>query len=280
MPPLCTAGFGIASGNLYYFFGAFYLYFINSVFISLATYLVVRILKYPKKVFLDKQREKKVSRYVGILAFLTIAPSLFLSYNLVRTSYFNEKAKEFITEELNFPNTQILSKTITNTKDKKEIKVVLIGDEVSDDMITNAREKLDKFGLRNVNLIVQQGFGQGPIDINNLKSMLMQDLYKNNEEILKEQSIQIDSLKRTLDKYDEYKNLATSLMPELKVLFPYVEEVSCSNTYLVNKESGNVDNVFLVYLKCKGNISQSEKDKIKSWLEARIETNNIKLIID
>jgi uncharacterized hydrophobic protein (TIGR00271 family) len=280
MPPLCTAGFGIASGNLYYFFGAFYLYFINSVFISLATYLVVRILKYPKKVFLDKQREKKVSRYVGILAFLTIAPSLFLSYNLVRTSYFNEKAKEFITEELNFPNTQILSKTITNTKDKKEIKVVLIGDEVSDDMITNAREKLDKFGLRNVNLIVQQGFGQGPIDINNLKSMLMQDLYKNNEEILKEQSIQIDSLKRTLDKYDEYKNLATSLMPELKVLFPYVEEVSCSNTYLVNKESGNVDNVFLVYLKCKGNVSQSEKDKIKSWLEARIETNNIKLIID
>jgi uncharacterized hydrophobic protein (TIGR00271 family) len=280
MPPLCTAGFGIASGNLYYFFGAFYLYFINSVFISLATYLVVRILKYPKKVFLDKQREKKVTRYVGILAFLTIAPSLFLSYNLVRASYFNEKAKEFIAEELNFPNTQILSKTITDTKDKREIKVVLIGDEVSDTLITNAREKLDKFGLKNVNLVVQQGFGQGPIDINNLKSMLMQDLYKNNEEILKEQSIQIDSLKRTLDKYDEYKNLAISLMPELKVLFPSVEEVSCSNTYIVNKESGNADNVFLVYLKCKGNVSQAERDKIKSWLEARIETDNIKLIID
>ncbi len=63
MPPLCTAGFGLASGNLYYFFGAFYLYFINTVFISLATFLVVRILKYPKKIFLDKQREKVVTRY-------------------------------------------------------------------------------------------------------------------------------------------------------------------------------------------------------------------------
>ena len=33
MPPLCTAGYGLASGNLIYFLGAFYLYFINSVFI-------------------------------------------------------------------------------------------------------------------------------------------------------------------------------------------------------------------------------------------------------
>ena len=91
MPPLCTAGFGLASGNLYYFFGAFYLFFINSVFICLATYLVVCLLKYPKKVFLDKQREKKVKRYVGLIVFFTIVPSLFLSYNLIRSSYFNDR---------------------------------------------------------------------------------------------------------------------------------------------------------------------------------------------
>jgi len=78
MPPLCTAGFGLASGNLYYFFGAFYLYFINTVFISLATYVVVRLLKYPKKVFLDKQREKIVTRYVGIIVFFTIGTQSFL----------------------------------------------------------------------------------------------------------------------------------------------------------------------------------------------------------
>lgn len=280
MPPLCTAGFGIASGNMYYFFGAFYLFFINSVFISLATYLVVRVLKYPKKVFLDKQREKTVTRYVGILAFLTIAPSLFLSYNLVRSSYFNEQARSFITEELNFPNTQILSRTVTNTKDKKEIKVVLIGDEIPEVSIANARAKLPKFGLKNVDLVVQQGLGQGPIDINNLKSMLMQDLYKNNEEILKDQTIQIDSLKRTLDKYNTYTNLAISLMPEMKVLFPSIEEASCSHTYLVNSQTNKTDTVFLVYLKSRDKINANERDKIKAWLGARIEARNIKLIID
>ena len=159
MPPLCTAGFGLASGNLYYFFGAFYLYFINTVFISLATYVVVRLLKYPKKVFLDKQREKIVTRYVGIIVFFTIVPSLFLSYNLIRSSYFNERVRTFVTEELSFPNTQILSKVITDTSEKKEVKVVLIGQTVPDEMIANAKAKMPKYGLKNVHLIVQQGFG-------------------------------------------------------------------------------------------------------------------------
>ena len=144
MPPLCTAGFGLASGNLYYFFGAFYLYFINTVFISLATYVVVRLLKYPKKVFLDKQREKIVTRYVGIIVFFTIVPSLFLSYNLIRSSYFNERVRTFVTEELSFPNTQILSKVITDTSEKKEVKVVLIGQTVPDEMIANAKAKMPK----------------------------------------------------------------------------------------------------------------------------------------
>lgn len=110
MPPLCTAGFGLATGNFYYFFGAFYLYIINSVFISLATFMVVRLLKYPKKEQVNKDRQKKVTRYVGILVILTIVPSLFLSYKLVRTTYFNQRALEFINNELAFPNTQVLSR--------------------------------------------------------------------------------------------------------------------------------------------------------------------------
>ncbi len=62
MPPLCTAGYGLASGNLIYFLGAFYLYFINSVFISLATFLGVRVMHFQRKEFVDKNREKNGSQ--------------------------------------------------------------------------------------------------------------------------------------------------------------------------------------------------------------------------
>lgn len=279
MPPLCTAGFGLASGNMYYFFGALYLFFINSVFISLATYLVVRVLKYPKKVFLDKQREKIVSRYVGIIVFFTIVPSIFLSYNLIRSSYFNTRASHFVVEELSFPNTQILNKVITDTSDKREIRVVLIGENVPETMIDNARVKLPKYGLKDVSLVVQQGFGQ-ETDINELKSLLMKDLYKNSEEVLRNQAIQIDSLKRNLDIYQGYDRLTTELIPEIKVLFPFVQEASLSRTYLMSTDSIKPDMVMLVYLKSKTKVHETEQKKIKEWLSARIETKNIKLIIE
>ena len=267
MPPLCTAGFGLASGNLYYFFGAFYLYFINTVFISLATYVVVRLLKYPKKVFLNKQREK-------------IVTSLFLSYNLIRASYFNDRVRTFVADELSFPNTQILSKTVTDTSDKKEVKVVLIGETVPETMIANARAKMPKYGLKNVGLVVQQGFGQEATDINELKSLLMQDLYKNSEEVLRAQSLQIDSLKRDLNKYHSYNHLTSELMPEMKVLFPYIKEVSCAHTYLMDMDSIKPDTVLLVYLKSKEKVREAEQEKIKKWLAARVEQKKIKLIIE
>ena len=280
MPPLCTAGFGLASGNLYYFFGALYLYFINTVFISLATFLVVRLLKYPKKVFLDKQREKIVTRYVGLIVFFTIVPSLFLSYNLIRSSYFENRVQTFIAEELNFPDTQILSKRVTDTSEEKAVEVVLIGQTVPDASIANARAKMPKYGLKDVRLVVRQGFGQEATDINELKSLLMRDLYKNSEEVLREQTIQLDSLRRRVNAYQSSERLTAELLPEMRVLFPSVVEASCSNTYILRTDTARADTVLLVYLRSETPLREEERAKIKRWLSARVEMENIKLLIE
>lgn len=280
MPPLCTAGFGLATGNLYYFFGAFYLYFINTVFISLATYLVVHVLKYPKKVFLDKEREKKVTRYVGIIVVFTIVPSLFLSYRLVKTTYFNQQALNFINTELAFPNTQVLSKSITDTSDKKEIKVVLIGDNVAETTIEDARNRLPRYGLKDVNLVVQQGFSEQETDINQLKSLLMQDLYKNSEEVLRAQTLQIDSLQRELKSYRDDRLMAEQLKPEVKVLFPYIREISCTHTSLIPIDSAAQKPIMLIYVKSAEKVSADNKKKLTDWLSARTGVNTIKLLIE
>lgn len=280
MPPLCTAGFGLATGNLYYFFGAFYLFFINSVFISLATYLVVRVLKYPKKVFLDKDHEKRVTRYVGIIVIFTIVPSLFLSYRLVKTTYFNQQVLNYVNTELAFPNTQILSKTITNTSDKKEIKVVLIGDNISDSTIERARNRLPNYGLKDVSLVVQQGFSEQETDINKLKSLLMQDLYKNSEQVLRTQAMQIDSLQRELKSYHDDRLLAEQIKPEVKVLFPFVREISCTHTCLIPVDSDTQKPIMLIYVKSSEKISAENKRKLTEWLSARTQVKTIKLLIE
>ncbi|MGL4327588.1 MAG: TIGR00341 family protein, partial [Tannerellaceae bacterium] len=161
MPPLCTAGFGLATGNLFYFFGAFYLYFINTVFISLSTLIVVRLLRFSKISMIDKIKEKRVARYIGVIVFFTIVPSLFLSYNMIRTSFLNSQVSNYVAKELDFPGTQIISKKVLFNGNDKELKVVLVGDKVPEMAIDVAKQKLKDYGLGNMTLAVQQGFS-GP----------------------------------------------------------------------------------------------------------------------
>lgn len=280
MPPLCTAGFGLATGNLSYFFGAFYLYFINTVFISLSTYLVVRVLKYPNKEILDKKRELIVRRYMMIIVTCTIIPSLYLTYRVLRTTVFEEQVRSFVNKELDFPNTQVLSKTIAvDTAGRKQISVVLLGEEVPDMMIEAARARMTDYGLGGIGLNVQQGFGSD-VDINELKAVLMKDLYHSNEELIQAQAMQIDSLKHTVDRYRRASHLALSLTPELRVLYPQIEKLSCSPTIIANTVEDKPDTVLLVYVKAKKALTPDEQRKLSQWMAARTEEKNIKLIID
>lgn len=280
MPPLCTAGFGLATGNLSYFLGAFYLYFINTVFISLSTYIVVRVLKYPHKEFLDKKRAMVVRRYMMIIVTCTIIPSLYLTYRVLRTTVFEEQVKSFVNKELDFPNTQVLSRTVAvDTAGRKALNVVLLGDEVPDMMIEAARARMTNYGLGGIGLNVQQGFGSD-VDINELKSVLMKDLYKNNEELIQAQAAQIDSLKHTVDRYRRASHLALSLTPELRVLYPQVERLACTPTIIANTVQDKPDTVLLVYVKVKNALTPDEQCKLSQWMAARTEEKNIKLIID
>ena len=280
MPPLCTAGFGLATGNLSYFLGAFYLYFINTVFISLSTYIVVRVLKYPHKEFLDKKRAMVVRRYMMIIVTCTIIPSLYLTYRVLRNTVFDEQVRSFVNKELDFPNTQVLSRTVAvDTAGRKALNVVLLGDEVPDMMIEAARARMTDYGLGGIGLNIQQGFGSD-VDINELKSVLMKDLYKNNEELIQAQAVQIDSLKHTVDRYRRASHLALSLTPELRVLYPQVERLACTPTIIANTVQDKPDTVLLVYVKVKNALTPDEQRKLSQWMGARTEEKNIKLIID
>ena len=280
MPPLCTAGFGLATGNLSYFLGAFYLYFINTVFISLSTYIVVRVLKYPNKEFLDKKRAMVVRRYMMIIVTCTIIPSLYLTYRVLRNTVFDEQVRSFVNKELDFPNTQVLSRTVAvDTAGRKALNVVLLGDEVPDMMIEAARARMTDYGLGSIGLNIQQGFGSD-VDINELKNVLMKDLYKNNEELIQAQAVQIDSLKHTVDRYRRASHLALSLTPELRVLYPQVERLACTPTIIANTVQDKPDTVLLVYVKVKNALTPDEQRKLSQWMGARTEEKNIKLIID
>lgn len=167
MPPLCTAGFGLASGNLSYFFGAFYLFTINSVFIAVATTLGVRLMHFSKKKFMDKEREKKVHRIVYSIIFLTMVPSVYITYNMVKTNIFETNASRFIKNEFNFPNTLVVDRYVKTENPERRIEVSLIGKEISEEVIVSLKEKMLHYGLHDVPLVIHQGFGKEDIEMQN-----------------------------------------------------------------------------------------------------------------
>ncbi|HJH66328.1 MAG TPA: TIGR00341 family protein [Bacteroides mediterraneensis] len=279
MPPLCTAGFGLATGNLLYFLGAFYLYFINSVFISLATYIGVRVMHFQRKQFVDKAREKLVRRYIIWITVGTMCPAVYLTYNIVRETFYQTSASHFITEELQFPDSQILSREISY--DKREIKVVLIGKEVSKEQIADAQRRLPDYNLAKTNLVIFQGMGDGnTVDISNIKSMVMEDFYRNSEKRLKDQEAAIDTLHKQLADFSGSDWLGKQLGQEIKVLFPEIKTLSVSKSLRLCVDSSRVDTLTYAIIDCQRMPDQKSKEKIVKWLKAKTGDTHLRLIVE
>jgi uncharacterized hydrophobic protein (TIGR00271 family) len=156
MPPLCTVGFGIANLNPTYIVGAFYLFFINTVFISLSTYFIVRFLKYPAVEMLEGRRSARLKRMIGFIVMMTLLPSIYLTYQIVREYVFEEKAKSFIKKEFEGRNRIVLKTSAEFKKNKPLITVTLLGAEVDSMELAVLKSKLPDYGLGNAKLDINQ----------------------------------------------------------------------------------------------------------------------------
>ncbi|MDH8700788.1 putative hydrophobic protein (TIGR00271 family) [Dysgonomonadaceae bacterium PH5-43] len=278
MPPLCTAGFGLATGNLSYFIGAFYLYFINTVFIALATFFVVKILKFPKVVLVDKKLQKKVSRIITAIVICTMIPSSVLTYNMIQNDVFENQANNFIHKELTFPETHIINKELKRKRNEKEIKIITIGKTISEQTLERAKNKLENYGLKGTELIVQQGVNNTEDEIDVIKDMVMKDFYQYSQNSIDSKNLVIDSLRQQLKKYEEFDQLSLNLVPEFKALFPKVKEASISRTWIVDIETNEYEPTTLVYLRVSSPLTPEKRENMITWLKARTNSVNLKLI--
>lgn len=282
MPPLCTAGFGLATGNLVYFIGAFYLYFINSVFICAATLFCVRFLGFRKKQQVDTTREKQVRRYILALVIITMIPAIYLTVGIVRDTYFDSAANRFIREQLTFDNAQVVDKRITRKGKDSEIRVVMVGQEVPDSTIAVARSRMGEYNLKNARLVILQGVSGNTgtdLDITALRSKVLEDFYQNGEERLRQQAVQIDSLERKLRQFKVYDELGNAIIPELKVLYPTIRTFSLSEAIEYDIDSLRTDTIPTVIVTTSKRLDAATLEKLTEWLKARTGNGELKVMV-
>ncbi len=289
MPPLCTAGFGLATGQWNYFFGAFYLFFINSVFISFSTYLIVRLLKYRKKEFVDEVRERRVRFYIYTFALLTCLPSSYTAYNVVMKSFFEQNANIFISRELQFDNCQIINRQYTFDGKTKGIEVTFFGEPVTPEQIQKAKDKLDQYHLPGVDLVIRQGYiapEENPLpsleQLNNqMRVGIIEDLYKKNEEILKGKDDKIQFLEAEILRLRSREMPIAELAQEVKVINNNVQELAIAPTVVSSvMDSLTYDTVYLAYVKFNRSARRQERSQVEDWLKIRTKKDKIKLVVD
>ena len=278
MPPLCTAGFGLATGNIFYFLGAFYLYFINSVFISFATYLGVRFMHFKRKDFVDKQREQMVRRYIIALVLVTMCPAFYLTYGIVKTTFYEASANSFIAKEFDFEHTQVISRKISY--DEKEIRVVLVGNELTQPELDKVHNSLKHYNLEDTKLTIVQGMNSDNLDMGMLKAQVMEDFYKNSEERLQEQQEEIQRLRNELKNYTTYHQLNKQIVPELKVLYPQVESVSLSQMEVLTVDSMQKDTLIMVLMGLKEEMDAAQMQQMQEWLKTRAGAKKMKFVVE
>ena len=280
MPPLCTAGFGLASGNLSYFFGAFYLYMINSVFIAFATTLGVKFMHFSKKSFVDKSREKKVQQIVYTILFVTMVPSVYITYNMVKTNIFITNADRFVANEINFPNTLVLNKRITPEGPNRGISVSLVGKELPEESIIMLRQKLKAYGLKDIPLTVTQGFGDKeegkPKD--ELNNLVLQDFYRRSQQEALQRTTEINRLKAQLENYTVYDSTTIALSPEVKILFPYIQSIAVSRIVRTDIDRQANDTLTVAITTYRQQPGIADEEQFKRWLSARLQVSKVEII--
>jgi|GEM_PF-5800 len=297
MPPLCTAGYGLANGNWEYFSGALYLFFINSVFIAISTFIIVRYLKYPRKRFADPAIEKKVKVYVIVIGIITLIPSIYFAYNVVTKSFFIRNASEFVQGELNFPDTYIIGTDYYQEGDSTAIQVTLYGELVEPLMIDQAKKKMYRYNLpESCDLVIRQSANRNGLttdDVAQINSQirqdLMADLFKNNEEELADREQTIAKLKEELFELKRPIILSEDILNELKVNYPNITQFSASVATVFNSPNENNDDstfvakdtLLLTYATFKQRLPRrSDRKKLEEWLKVRTKSDKLKLIVD
>jgi uncharacterized membrane protein len=269
MPPLCTAGYGLATLKFNFLLGSLYLFIINTVFIALATFITVRLLKFPGKHLAAENADRKAHRIIIAVAIITVLPSIYFAYDIIQQNNFSQQANKFIELEGNFSNDYLLKKTI----DPKAQTITLIygGKEITRAEISGLKNKLEKYGLPKASLDVKQGFAYLTKNNNNDNEINQVNL------ALAEKDKEISALQNKISNVTNRELQAVKVYDELKTLDPGILNGLINPQQL--KDSAHTIILWQVFIQTRNRVSNGEETRMKNWLKTRLEPDSIKLVL-
>ena len=193
MPPLCTAGYGLATMQFKFFYGAFYLFTINSVFIAIASMLISQILKFPIRDIIDASKKKRINQIISVIIALVFIPSIYFGYQLIQKERFSENADKYIANISNFEGNFLLKSNVDS--DKRIINLIYAGKNLTEEQKESIKEKALNFNLKQPKILIEQGLSFQEVDNKSTESLRLQkELYEIGN-LLEAKTEELDSIR-------------------------------------------------------------------------------------
>lgn len=263
MPPLCTAGYGIATGQFRFFIGAFYLFLINTLFIAISTALIALVLKIPYHKSVSRKSQKKVNLAIAMIAVFTVIPSVFVGAYTVYDSVVDTNITSYLDDSFRFENTQIV-KSETD-KQKKVISVSLVGETLSADVIKLLKSQLVDYGLEEYSLQVTQNVVAETDNSDKVTIILQENTISELRKQLDEQSEELSEMNRSIESY-EAEHIADAVLKAMpqkaESIFPYLS--GCK----IGIMSDGRNDIITLTAETDKELSEDELATVRNWLSA------------
>lgn len=278
MPPLCTAGFGLAIGNMNYFLGAFYLFSINTVFICFSTLLIVRFLRFHEVAFVSPEVKKRVRTAIGIFIFAMILPSIYIARNLVLETLYKKKVDTYIKSVFDFPTTDVLRYQCIGDGDNKEIVVSLMGDPLDANTIANLQNQRANYDLGDVKLTVKQGSKN--VDASEIKSQVLEEYLTRNLDSLRTKDAQIDFLKKELYNLKSKELPVGHISKEAAKFDANIQKLCIQQAIYFNQDGKPVDTIHLALTHYEKPPEVASVKRFEGWLKTRIDSDSVRVVVE
>lgn len=276
MPPLCTAGYGIATLQPRFLLGAFYLFAINTLFIALSAALVTVLLRVPAHREISPRRQKKINRIIVSITVITVIPSILIGGMTVYNSVMDSNIERYLKSEFVFSDTQLVQSS--TDKMEKKISVSLVGQPVSQEAIAMLQKELANYGLEGYTLhVTQNSVSADPENSDRVTIALQENAISALQEKLEEKERELDAANRQLEEMRSSPDPADKLQA-LSAAAPriFTKLEICSVGYMSDSEGEFI----LLTASASEPMSAGEIETLENWLRTETGLDRVTVYID
>ena len=272
MPPLCTAGFGLASGNLSCFLGALYLFCINCLFITLATYFLVKYFRFKKTEYADQGFGLRTQRITSLLIAIFLVPSVWSAVVLVKQNNFDKKATQFVETHRSIENSLIYDYKIEH-QDGSVLKIFITGETLSQSARNNLYANANDCGISEEQLVVKEYITKNSQE----NEVIFKGIYERLDSEIEKYEKTIEQLKNELHaaKKDDipYQQLAN----EVSAAYPDIKKITIGNGAHIELDSLNMTHCVFVKVQTDSLMPEASLEQLKRWLMVRLQSENVEI---